>query len=199
MSKNNRDPNSATQPKRRWLHIGPGIVIALAISALIGSQWIKTEIATRKQQSAPPIVERQVISSSYEEKLGPTPEVGFIIDRAEKLRITGAQLARLKALRADWQKRYGPKIAEANQAANRTSRYLAGAKGKSRTPVAQIQNEAAPVIALSGEISSARRGYWDRAARILTSEQRKLLQAEREADWASKKAALARARQGAGN
>ena len=184
MSESIKHPDSATQPKRRWLNIGPGLVIALAISALIGSQWIRTEIAARRQPSAPPIIERQIISSSYDEKSGPTPEVGFIIDRARKLHITDAQLARLKALQKKWRKYYGPKIAQANQAAAKTNEYLADAKGNSRTPAAQIQGAAAPVIALSGEISAARRSYWGQAVNILTAGQRKALQAEREAAWA---------------
>lgn len=199
VSKNKNALNSAasadSKPKRRWLNIGPGIVVALAVSALIGSQWIKTEMAARQQRSAPPIVERQVISSSYEEKSGPTPEVSFIIERADKLHITNSQLAHLETLRAEWRKFYGHKMADANQAADRTSKYLADARNKSRTPVAQIQNAAAPVIALSGEISSARRSYWDRAISILSPEQRKALQAEREAVWAMRKGAPANSRQ----
>lgn len=187
MSKNNRDPDSATLPKRRWLNIGPGIVIALALSALIGSQWIKTEIASRKQPNVSPIVERQVVSSSDDEKSGPTPEVSFIVGRAQKLHLTSAQLARVEALWSKWQEFYGPKIAQANQATNRTSKYLAGAKDRSCTPVAQIQSAAAPVIALSGEISSARRSYWSQAVSVLGLDQRRALQAERETDWAVKK------------
>jgi hypothetical protein len=182
------DNTADPRPKRRWLTIGPGIVIALAISALIGSQWIRTEIAARRQRSAPPIVERQVISSSYEETSGPTPEVSFILDRAGKLHLTHAQLTRLAALQSKWQKFYAPKIAAANRAAENTNKYLA--KHGSRTPVAQIQDAAGPVIALSGEISSARRSYWDQAVRFLDPGQRVMIQREREADWAAKKAAL---------
>ena len=186
MSRNINGPDSPTQPKRRWLNIGPGIILALAISAFIGARYIKTEIAARRQPSAPPIVERQVISSSYDEKSGPTPEVSFIIDRAGKLHVTDAQLARLKALQQRWRKYYGPKIAQANQAAAKTNEYLADAKGNPRTPAAQIRSAAAPVIALSGEISAARRSYWGQAVNILTAGQRKTLQAEREAAWARK-------------
>lgn len=110
--------------------------------------------------------------------------MSFIIDRAEKLHISTPQLARLKALQLKWQKYYGPKIAQANQAAAKTNEYLADTKRNSRTPVARIQNAAAPVIALSGEISAARRGYWNQAVSILTPAQRKAIQAEREAAWA---------------
>lgn len=184
------DLRESTQPKRRWLNIGPGIVLALAISALIGARYISAELAARRQPSAPPIIERQVISSSQEEKSGPTPEVSFIIDRAEKLHITAAQLPRLKALQLKWQKYYGPKIAQANQAAAKTNEYLADTKRNLHTPVAQIQNAAAPVITLSGEISAARRSYWNQAVSILTPAQRKTIQAEREAAWAKKTKAL---------
>ena len=116
--------------------------------------------------------------------------MSFIIDRGDKLDLTDAQLARLRTLQQKWQKYYGPKIAQADQAAVKTKKYLTDAKANTRTPVAQIQDAAAPVIALSGEISSARRNYWDQAVNILISSQRKHLQAEREAAWAEKTKAL---------
>ncbi|MHB9037385.1 MAG: hypothetical protein ACYC64_12025 [Armatimonadota bacterium] len=186
MSDNKITSDSRTLPKRRWLNIGPGIVLALAISALLGARYIKTEMASRQQPSAPPIVERQVISSSYEEKSGPTPEVSFIIDRTEKIHLTDAQLVGLKALQSKWQKFYGPKIAQARLAAVKTDEYLAGTKSRSRTPIAQIQSEAGSLINLSGEISAARRSYWNHAVSCLTKKQRSILQQEREADWAAR-------------
>jgi len=185
-----KNPRSATSinagadapPKRRWFRIGPATVLTLAISALLGSQWIRTHVAV-PQPSVPPIVERQVISSSYGERSGPTPEVSFILDRAGKLHLTDAQLVALESLKSRWEKYYAPKIAQANQAAAATAKYLAEANGRSRTPVARIQDEAAPVITVSGEISSARRSYWGRAVSLLSPKQRALIQQEREADW----------------
>lgn len=194
MSKNRKAVNTGagSKPRRRWLNIGPGIVLALALSAFIGAKYINAEIAMRKQPSAPPIVERQIVSSSYEEKSGPTPEVSFIIDRAAKLHITDAQLAGLKALDSKWEKFVSPKMAQAKQAAAKTNEYLAGAENNRRTPVAQIQHAAAPLVAVSGEISSARRNYWSQATNILTPEQRKALQLEREADWALRMKSLSK-------
>jgi hypothetical protein len=186
MSNNKNISNAASARKRRWLNIGPGIVIALAVSALIGSQYIETETNMRQQHSAPPIVERQVISSSADERSGPTPDAAFIIKRADKLHLSQDQVARLNVVESKWQAFYAPKIAQANQAAAQTNHYLSDAKDRSRTPVAQIRNAAAPVIALSGEISAARRSYWDQATKILTPDQGKALQAEREADWAAR-------------
>jgi hypothetical protein len=190
----NKKTSNNAEPKRRWLNIGPGIVLALAISALIGARYIKTEIAARRQPDASPIIERQVMSSSYGDKSGPIPEVSFIIDRAGKLHITDAQLAHLKALQSKWRKFYVPKIAQANKAAAKTHKYLADAEGNSRTPLAQIESAAAPVVALSREISAARRSYWSQAVKILTPNQRKALQAERETAWAEKTKALSPAR-----
>jgi len=184
---NNRNTASAgSVQKRRWLNIGPGIIIALAVSAFIGARYIQTRTAARRQANVPPIVERQIISSSAEEKSGPTPDVSFVIKRAGMLHLSHDQVARLRIIESKWQAFYAPKIAQANQAAAKANGYLSDAKDRPRTPVAQIQNAAAPVIALSGEISAARRSYWDQAAKILTPDQRKALQAEREADWAER-------------
>lgn len=176
---------SETRPRRRWLNIGPGIVIALAISALVGSQWIKTETG-KKSNAAAPILERRTISSSYDGKSGPTPGIDFIIDRAAMLRLRPEQIAQIKKLHAEWNKRYEPKLALARQAAEEASKELDEAKGNRRTPVTRIEESAAPVIALSGEISAARRDYWNRAVSILDPHQRESLQAEREADWTAK-------------
>lgn len=173
----------AGKPKRRLLNIGPGLIIALALSIFIGAKWFSTEKQMRAVDSAPPMVERHTVSLSGEENAGPTPEVGFILDRAEKLGLTADQIAEVRRLSSDWKKTYGPRIAEANAAATKAQEYLANAKGNRSTPVAHIQVEAGSLIALSREISAARRSYWDRAVNILTAGQRKTLQNEREKAW----------------
>lgn len=183
MKKQKSNNTENLPPRRRLLNIGPGLILALIISTFIGIKWIDTQRQAGKQTPIPPIVESQIVSSSYEGKVGPTPEIKFAIDRASKLGLSRDQLARLNKLQSDWEKFYGPKIAEANKAAQQTSDYLADAKKHRRTPVAQIQNEAGAVIALSAEISSAHRSYWDRTMQTLTPEQRVLIQKEREAAW----------------
>lgn len=184
MSNGKSNLNSATSGgKRRWLSIGPGIVIALAVSAFVGSQWAKAGI---EQKTTSPIMERRMISSTSDGISGPTPDVGFIIRHARKLHVSKSQAARLQALQTKWVTFYGPRMASANKAVDKTNEYLSEAKGHSRTPVTQIQGAAEPVIAVSGEISSVRCSYWDRAISILSSDQRKMLQAEREADWAAR-------------
>ncbi|MHB1462453.1 MAG: hypothetical protein ACYC1M_14295 [Armatimonadota bacterium] len=187
---NNKTANPTIQPRRRWLNIGPGIVIALAISALIGSQYIKTGMANRSVNQASPIIERSVISSSYEDGSGPTPEVSYIITRSVAIKLTSAQKERLSTLQSEWEGLYAPKLAAANRAADDARKYLADAKFKTRVPVQQIEEQAGSVIALSREISSARRHYWDKAMRILDAQQRLTIQRERDSDWKKKKDAL---------
>ena len=203
MSKNrnalNASPGVGTRPVSRWFRIGPATIMALAISALLGAQWVRTQTAARPEANTPPIVERQIISASYDEKLGPTPEVSFIVDRAGKLRLTKAQLAGLVALHSKWQNVYSSKMADANRSAEQVGKCIADKSGGARTPVAQIQDAAAPVVALSGEISSARQSYWDQAVSLLDRHQRSDLQTEREADWSAKKASPAKAGQPEGN
>lgn len=184
--------NGNEQRKRRLIYFGPGLIAALILSLFIGYNWYRSETQKREMNDMPPIVERQVLSSLEQEKLGLTPEVIFLIERRDKLGLSDTQTAELKALQAEWKKLYGPKIAEANKAAAKTGEYLAGARYKSRTPSAHIQSEAAPLILLSREISSARNRYWDEAMQILTPRQRIKAQKEREIQWAARKNSPAR-------
>ena len=184
---NNRSTEkNNTQPKRRLLRIGPGLIIALIVSMFIGYNWYTT-IQSRPVSDTPPIVERSVFSSPEQEKLGPTPVVKFIIDRQIKIGLNSSQATKISELNTEWKKLYEPKLAEANKAAANAGKYLADAKGQSRTPSAHIQNEAAPLISLSREISSARSRYWDKAMQILTPKQRVIVQKEREIFWAARK------------
>lgn len=172
---------------RRWLRIGPATIIALAIAALLGARWLKTETARRQQSNLPPVIERRVISSSVDEKRGPTPEVSFIIERANKLSLNARQFSRLQGLQSEWKKYHDAKIAEAKGAMENVDEYMDRAKGKQRVPVAQIEREAAPVIAISGEISAVRQRYWSQALNVLTPAQTKQIQKEREEAWSAKR------------
>ena len=177
-----------TIAKRRLFNIGPGLKIAIVLTiVIVGYKYLQVQKQIDSQERQPPIIERPLITSSAE-KLGPTPEVSFIIDRRAKLGLRDDQVKKLRQIDSDWQRIYSPKLDEAKAAAEKANSYLSDAKGSRKTPVAQIQNEARPMIALSGEISSARREYWEKAVKLLTPEQQTALQKEREADWAAKKA-----------
>lgn len=166
--------------KRQILNIGPGLIIALGLSTALVSLTYKQ---TKKQPAGPPIIEHHIIISSDAEKLGPTPEVTFILDHAKDLVLTKDQLSRIKKLDSDWKKFSEPKLAQANEAALKTNAYLADSKANRKTPIAQIQDNARPIIELSGEISACRHRLWDQAMKLLTPEQRKVVQTKRQELW----------------
>ena len=180
-----RSPARGRQVKRPIFHIGPGILFALILAAIVGSSAIKSEMQRRQAaRSGPPIVERQIVSSDIE-KLGPVPEVSFLIDRRDKLGLSESQLRSLRKLQFAWQKFYFPKMKVANAAVRQAADYMSGAEKNRQTPTAQIQREAAPVVAISGEISAVRRQYWARATALLAPAQRLIAAREREADYAA--------------
>lgn len=184
-----RPPTAAQQPGRRLFYIGPGLIIALILAVLIAANWYRGEMRMRKAKSGPPIVERQITSSDLDPQMGPAPQVSFLLERRGKLKLTHEQMRELESIQNEWKKLYGPKIAEANRVAEEAGRYLESSKRKGRTPTAQIQDRAAELIALSREISTARRRYWDRAMSALTVEQRKLVNEQRESLWSRRSAA----------
>jgi hypothetical protein len=172
-----------------WLRIGPGLTIALVLAAFLGYRSLVDQKQAR-QSNQPPIVDRHPAYSGSEDKIGPTPEIGFITERRARLRLTDSQVSALERLQSKWLKFYGPKMAQANEAAAKMNEYLADARGNRRTPVAQIQDQAAPVMELSRQISSARRAYWVQATQLLTPAQRTALRKERENAWAAKRRAV---------
>ncbi|MDO8684973.1 MAG: hypothetical protein Q7N50_16025 [Armatimonadota bacterium] len=89
-----------------------------------------------------------------------------------------------------WEKLYTQKIKEANKSAEHVGEYLSGAEQNRSAPVPQIQDQAAPLVALSAEISAARHRYWAKAMQMLTSEQRRIVTKERETDYAVRQKAL---------
>ena len=173
-------------PAAKWLRIGPGVLIAAVLSVVVWSQWGKYESAARQAKPRPPIIEQQIISSSTETDAGPIPELQFILDRGDSLKLNRSQREQITKLQQGWLHQYAPKIAAAQHAADTTREYLQQKQQSSRVPVEQIQNNAAPLISLSAEISAARRTCWNNATKLLSSGQRDILHKARIADWASR-------------
>jgi hypothetical protein len=190
---NNKNRDKQTKPaerKKRMFYFGPGVIIALILAVIIGGNSIKSEMQRRQASKMPPIVERQIVSSG-QDRLGPVPEVKFLIDRQKPLGLSEAQTVKLEKLQSAWEKYSVPRMKKANEAAKHLNDYMSRAEDNKQTPAVQVQNEAAPVVAISGEISSQRRAYWSQAVQVLSPEQRKLADTEREKDYAAKRKAHA--------
>ncbi|MHB1460129.1 MAG: hypothetical protein ACYC1M_02435 [Armatimonadota bacterium] len=170
-------------PAAKWLRIGPGVVIAAVLSVVVWGQWTKIETVLNTPNQQHPMIEQHLVSSSTETDAGPIPELEFILDRSDSLKLNRSQREQIMKLQQDWLHRYAPKMAAAQQAADTTREYLQQKQQSSRVPVEQIQNNAAPLISLSAEISTARRYYWNHAIKLLTIAQRDMLNKARIADW----------------
>jgi Spy/CpxP family protein refolding chaperone len=165
--------------KRQWFRIGPGLVIAVVLAVILGGNAIKNDFAQRSSNSRP-IIENRIVGGSRD-SAGPTPNIKFLIDHRDKLGLTQHQIAAITNLNQEWESTYGPKLKAAKAQAGKLKDFLAKSASNKRTPVAGIQQEAAPYVALSSEISAARREYWARAMSLLTPKQRQAVIAERKA------------------
>ena len=170
---------------RQLFRIGPGLVIAVILAVIIGGNAIKTDLA-QKQGGSRPIIENRIVGGSRD-YTGPAPDVRFLIDHREKLNLTPHQIAGVTNLSREWERTYGPKLKAAKAQAKKLRGFLAKSGDNRRTPAASIQQEAAPYVALSSEITAGRREYWSRAMALLTPRQRQLAIAERKAEFANRR------------
>jgi hypothetical protein len=168
--------------------IGPGLAIAILVAVIVGGNAIKSQLASRQASSGPIIENRTVVGGSNQS--GPAPEVKFLLDHRASLRLTPQQVQRLTAMQLDWDRTYGPKLKDARAAAGKLRDYLGKSRNNQRTPIAQIQKEAEPLIAASAEITRAKRHYWSRAMTVLTPEQRKAAMSARKKNFSAKLKAI---------
>lgn len=187
MPKHTSHPLSQASSQRPSLiRIGPGLIIAFVLALFFGTRWMIQERETRQSTSnGPPIIERPIVSTP-EEKLGPIPEVGFLLEHKDTLGLSPAQVSQIDTLQSEWERYSRPKQHQAEVEAQAAQKYLKKTQNNRRTPAAQIEDQAHGIIVLSRELSTARLRFWDRAFRLLTPEQQKLVYQEREAAWASR-------------
>jgi hypothetical protein len=162
MAKTRSDVQS--RPRRRWIIIGPGILIAIILA-------LQVAIKQHTVSSRPPIIERQVIGRQGTSELARS--VGYVIDHAEQLKLSERQLASLKNLEGEWETRSAPLQSELNRAASEFERFMKQAEGK--VTAQEIQARGAEVSELSRQMASLRRVYWQKALQMLDEEQRKTI------------------------
>jgi hypothetical protein len=160
---------SETRPRKRWIVIGPGLVLALIIS-------IQIVIANREKPAAPPIVERQVVGSEMPRRFVPTPEVKYLLARKEQLALSTEQVQALDALQTGWQGKSKPLTDDLKKAAGEFDAYMKGAG--ERASLRDLQSHAGDLSELSREVSSLRRIYWEKAVQVLNKDQRKAIEKE---------------------
>jgi Spy/CpxP family protein refolding chaperone len=150
--------------RRRWFTIGPGLLMAVALSVYIAAQ---RGLFTKPR---PPVVEHVGPEAS---DTPPAAEISFLLDRADQLHLTDAQRARLRALHDQWARATADQRAALDREQKELDRFMKSAQKVGKpTPLSEIQRRAGPISELSGQLASARRDYWERAMHVLDPDQR---------------------------
>ena len=156
---------SESKSKRRWIIVGPGILIAIILSLQIA-------IKEHTKSSRQPIVERQVIGTQASETK-PAPGVDYMISQAGELKLSGDQIASLKRLQTEWQSKSQPLTEQMDRAAKEFERFMKKSNGKAN--LREIQAHAGAVSEMSRQTSSLRRVYWEKGLQVLDDRQRETL------------------------
>jgi hypothetical protein len=161
------------QPRRRWITIGPGIILAAILALQIVS-------ANRQKPAAPPIIERQV-EGSARQGISPAPTVSYILDRKGKLKLSPGQVKHLSALEAEWASQSGPLVKDMDKAAREFNAFMK--KSGNKATLKDLQAHAASVSVLSGQLSGMRRVYWEHATSLLDKTQIKIVKSDLSAGY----------------
>jgi hypothetical protein len=171
---------------------GPGLLIALLIAAFlvhregllrprpgpvvyreVGGQIRSQQSAVSTQQSEIRNPQFAIRNSQF---VGPTPEVGWLLERREALGLSDSQVRQLEKLKQEWEKATAEDRAAVEQAAAEFQRYMdsrtsSGLRG-GRVRPQDLTQQAEVVSALSGRLAAARQDFWERAMKVLTPAQR---------------------------
>lgn len=124
----------------------------------------------RKTESAPPIIERQVIGGEPAHQPYITPEVSWLLQRSSQFHLTQTQTSALTKLRGEWDLKSKLIRTELDSASRDFQAFMRSRGG--RASVSDIQSHSGPVSELSREYSGLRRVYWQKALGVLTKDQR---------------------------
>ncbi len=152
--------------RRRWIALGPGIVIALILALQAAGRHHKTA-------PGPPVIEHRVIGDEISQPETLAPRVDYLLARADDLRLEARQLASLKELQAEWDAKSASLALELDRAGAEFERFMESTGDKAS--MREIQAHTGPVAELSRQVSSLRRVYWQRALRVLDHKQREVV------------------------
>lgn len=161
----NAPPNK--QLRRRWLRIGPGVLLALTAIAWGWPYLLPPD--------KPPVVERTVAAPQSAKESAPpsAPDPTWLLRQRRELAMTDAQFQKLSAL----QQRFARDTRELQSSIDAATRdFNAGMNADKAATMEQLQARAAPLSELSRQMSSARRAWWSEAAMTLNASQRKSAQ-----------------------
>lgn len=150
---------------RMRLPMGPVTLAEMAIAVVFGRQLPLPEAFARSPQ-----VTRTRVRIPAAARLTP-PEPAWLLDQAGRLELSRSQQDRLARLEIRWKRETRALHQELNRA-SQEFRNIADAAGEKQAGLLVLQERAAPVSVLSGQLLSARQGWWNEASRELSAGQR---------------------------
>ena len=156
-----------TRSRRRWIIIGPGIILALIFGLQIAIQ-------NHKASSAPPIIERQVLGTKAEQGPIMAPELDYILERKDQLALSPSQEKTLMKLKSEWEAKSEPLMDQLNKASEDFQKFMKQSGGKAT--MRDIQSHAGAISELSRQVSSLRRVYWEKGMQMLDEKQRRMIE-----------------------
>ena len=162
-----RNGRSAPPPKPRWFRVGPGLLLAIIGSVLLWRQLPPGPGGS----TGPPRMERTRVDVTPVAPLS-APDPNWLLSQKEVLGLSAGQVQKLTKLEARWSRdthELRDEIARASEEFNRDM-ASGGAKG---VTIEALREKAAPVSALSRELTEARRAWWGDARKVLTPAQQK--------------------------
>ena len=159
-----KTPPPKQQARRRWLRIGPGVLIALTAIA-----WGWPYLFPPDK---PPVVERTLTAPEDAPLSAPSsaPDPAWLLSQRDALKMTDAQFTKLSAL----QQRFARDTRELQAQIDAATRDFDGAmNAKKAATIEQLQTRAAPLSELSSQMASARGAWWSESSLALNASQRK--------------------------
>jgi len=166
--------------RRKWRFVpGPGTTIALMIAAyvLITNRDMVQDPSEIRQ---PPREQAKVVLTP-QQRLGPTPDIAYLLDKKAVLKLTESQQANLRVMSDEQQTELKPLLAKVRKSGEDLGGMLKGNLKPSSTPV--LSAAGGEFSKLSARVFEIRNTYWLRASKILDKPQRQQAAREREADF----------------
>ncbi len=164
------------EPTKRRFFLGPGIITAVVIAtALVASGRLQLS-------KPPPKPELTALQLSDSEKLGPMPQVSWLVAHSRALKLTPAQDKKLKDLAVVSDAEMKPLKTELDKAGQDFEQWVRTHSARKGERLS-VQQGAGELVLLSRKAAEIRQKRWKQATMLLSAAQRKQVDSMREAEF----------------
>jgi hypothetical protein len=148
--------------------------LAMVIAAIVWITWVDRPLAPRPARPAP------VVADVRPPRPASPPTARDLLTRADALRLTVSQRARLAALGSGWEREARALDADVKVAADALARFMAEAQERGRAGIDEIRRRSIEYQDRSVALRERRARHSHEALDVLTAQQRVLVAARNE-------------------